>query len=108
MAERKVRRYTAEFRKEATRLASEIGSRQASAELDIPQGTLEHWQQQARKGAIDLGPGRQTPESGLTLAGELKACRDKIKEQEKEIARLRKENEFLDEASRFFAQSRKK
>ena len=33
---------------------------------------------------------------------------EKIKEQEREIARLKKENEFLEEATRFFAGHRQK
>lgn len=36
-----------------------------------------------------------------TIAEKLSACRAKIKAQEKEIAKLRKENEFLSEATRF-------
>lgn len=108
MAERKIKTYTAEFKAQAVKLAREVGQPRACAELGIPKGTISGWISAARRGEIDLGPGSQTPEVGLTLAGELKACRDKIKELEKDNARLRKENEFLDEASRFFAASRKK
>jgi transposase len=102
------RKYTSEFKAQAVKLAREVGQPRACAELGIPKGTISGWMRSARQGEIDLGLGSQTPESGLTLAGELKACREKLKQQEKEIARLRKENEFLDEASRFFAQGRKK
>jgi len=108
MAERKTKTYTAEFKAQAVRLAQEIGNKRACAELGVPNGTISGWIAAARHGEIDLGPGSRTPESGLSLAAELRACRETIKQQEKEIARLRKENEFLDEASRFFAASRKK
>jgi transposase len=107
MAERS-KTYTAEFKVQAVRLAQEIGSGRACEELGVPKGTMSSWMRLLRQGEIDLGAGSQTPESGLSLAAELRACRETIKQQEKEIARLRKENEFLDEASRFFAQSRKK
>jgi transposase len=108
MAERKTKTYTAEFKVQAVKLAQEIGNGRASVELGVPTSTLSHWSGEARRGEIDLGPGSQTPESGLSLAAELRACREKVKELEKDNARLRKENEFLDEASRFFAASRKK
>jgi transposase len=108
MAEKRAKTYTSEFKVQAVRLAKEVGNKRACEELGIPHGTISGWSSAAKQGEIDLGPGSQTPESGLTLAAELKACRETIKQQEKEIARLRKENEFLDEASRFFAQSRKK
>ena len=55
-----------------------------------------------------MGAGTQTPESAMTLNGELKQLRQQIREQEKEIRRLKKENEFLEEASAFFAASRLK
>ena len=102
------RSYTEEYRVEAVKLAKEIGAKKAAVELGMPEGTLSGWICAAKRGEIDLGKGQQTPQSGMTLAAELKAARDKIKEIEKDNARLRKENEFLEEATRFFAQSRKK
>lgn len=44
----------------------------------------------------------------MTLAEELAVLRKQVKEQEKEILRLKEENEFLEEASTFFAVSRRK
>ena len=53
-----------------------------------------------------LGAGSQTPQSAMTLNEELLQLRQQVKEQEKEIRRLKKENDFLEEASAFFAASR--
>lgn len=50
----------------------------------------------------------RTPEDAMSLAQELALLRKQVKEQEKEIRRLREENEFLEEASAFFAASRRK
>ena len=61
-----------------------------------------------RLGKLDLGPGMKTPESAMTLNEELFQLRQKLKLQEKEIRRLKKENDFLEEASAFFAASRLK
>ncbi|WMJ89426.1 hypothetical protein [Anaerocolumna sp. MB42-C2] len=49
-----------------------------------------------------------TPNNALTLNEELIELRKHVKEQDKEIRRLKKENEFLEEASAFFAASRRK
>ena len=61
-----------------------------------------------RLGNLDLGAGTQTPQSAMTLNEELIKLRAQFKEQDKEIRRLKKENEFLEEASAFFAASRLK
>ena len=61
-----------------------------------------------RLGNLDLGAGTQTPRSAMTLNEELIKLRAQFKEQDKEIRRLKKENEFLEEASAFFAASRLK
>lgn len=106
---RESREYTGEYKKQAVKMAKKIGNtKQAAKELGIPPGTLGGWMQLARKGEIDLGFGSQTPESGITMAGELKAAREKIKELEKENAKIREINEFLEKASRFFARSQQK
>lgn len=57
---------------------------------------------------MDLGIGNQTPESALSLTEEVQKLRQQTRAQAKEIARLKEENEFLAEASAFFAASRLK
>ena len=49
-----------------------------------------------------------TPKTALSLNDELIELRKRVKEQDKEIRRLKEENEFLEEASAFFAASRRK
>ena len=66
------------------------------------------WTKAAREGRPDAGSGSHTPQTAMSLAEELSLLRRQVKEQEKEIRRLKEENEFLEEASAFFAASRQK
>jgi transposase len=100
--------YTVDYKKQAVKLVKEVGVKQAATELNVPKGTLYGWIEKEKTGEIDLGAGSRTPTDALTLAAENKTLREKIKEFEKENARLHRENTFLEEASRFFAGSRQK
>ena len=102
------RQYDNEFKVQAVKLAKEIGQAKAARELGIPKNTLYTWMRANRLGNLDLGAGTQTPQSAMTLNEELIKLRAQFKEQDKEIRRLKKENEFLEEASAFFAASRLK
>ena len=102
------RQYDHEFRVQAVKLAKEIGQSKAAAELGIPKNTLYTWVHQHKLGNLDLGSGTQTPERALSLNEELIQLRQLVKEQNKEIKRLKEDNEFLEEASAFFAASRLK
>ena len=44
----------------------------------------------------------------MSLSEEITMLRKRVKEQDKEIRRLKEENEFWEEASAFFAASRRK
>ena len=59
-----------------------------------------------RLGRLNLGEGMHTLKSAMTLNEELIQLRQQVKVQEKEVRRLKKENDFLEEASAFFATSR--
>ena len=59
-------------------------------------------------GKLDIGEGSHTPASAMSLSEEITMLRKRVKEQDKEIRRLKEENEFLEEASAFFAASRRK
>ena len=101
-------RYDHEFKVQAVKLALEIGQTKACNELKLPENTIYGWMHAYRQGRLDLGPGTQTPARALTMNEELIELRKQVKEQAKEIRRLKEENEFLEEASAFFAASRRK
>ena len=100
--------YDLEYKIQAVKLAKEIGQAKAATELGIPRSTVYTWIRMVRLGQLDLGEGMHTPKSAMTLNEELIQLRQQVKVQEKEILRLKKENDFLEEASAFFATSRLK
>ena len=102
------RKYEKEYKVQAVKLAKEIGAGKAARELGIPVDTLYGWQKAVREGRLEAGSGSQAPERAMSLAEELTALRKQDKEQEKANRRLKEENEFLAEASTFFAASRRK
>lgn len=97
------RQYDEEFKKQAIKLGKEVGIKAAAEELGIPKGTLGTWLKKAREGEIDTGSGTRTPEESLNLAEQLQAANKRIKELEKSNRELKELNEFLEEASAFFA-----
>ena len=95
------RQYDHEYKVQAVKLAKEIGQAKAAKELGVPRNTMYGWVRANRLGNLDLGVGSQTPQSAMTLNEELLKLRQQVKE-------LEKENDFLEEASAFFAASRLK
>jgi transposase len=106
MAQKKV--YDKEFKVQAVKLGREIGFSKAAKELGINVDTLYGWSKAANEGRLDLGPGTHTPQTAMSLTEELQKLRQENREQAKLIQRLKEENEFLAEASAFFAASRRK
>ena len=102
------RKYDHEYKVQAVKLAKEIGGAKAAKELGIPEGTIHTWLKAVRAGKLDIGEGSHTPTSAMSLSEEITMLRKRLKEQDKEIRRLKEENEFLEEASAFFAASRLK
>lgn len=101
--------YDHDYKVQAVKLAKKLGSaNQAARELGIPKDTVHGWIKAVREGRLDIGEGAHTPESALTLNEELIRLRKQVKEQEKEIKHLKEVNEFLEEATAFFAASRQK
>ena len=92
------RQYDHEYKVQAVKLAKEIGQAKAAEELGIPKNTMYGWVRANRRGSLDLGTGSQPSPSALTLNEELIRFRQQVKEAEKEIRRLKKENDFLEEA----------
>ncbi len=97
-----------EYKIQAVKSAKEPSGAKAAAGLGIPENTMYAWTKAAREGRLNAGSGSHTPETAMNLAEELALLRRQVKEQEKEIRRLKEENEFLEEASAFFAASRRK
>ena len=83
-------------------------SGKAAIELGVNVDTLYGWNKRAKDARLDLEPGTQTPDTAMSLTEEVQKLRQQTREQAKEIARLKEENEFLAEASAFFAASRRK
>jgi len=107
-AKRVNRQYTKDYKAEAVKLVKEIANKKASMELGVSKSTLSQWVNQAKTGEIDTGVGTQTPDTAMTQAMEIQQLRADNKALIKENARLKKENDFLEEASAFFAASRQK
>lgn len=59
----KARKYEAEYKKEAVKIAKEVGTKKASEELKIPYGTLYDLIKKERKGALETGEAK-TPSEG--------------------------------------------
>lgn len=95
------RKYNTEYKVQAVKLSNEIGSSKAAVELGIPVDTLYGWVRAVKEGRLDIGGGAHTPQTAMSLAEELNTLRKQVKQQEKEIRRLKEENEFLAEASAF-------
>ena len=102
------KRYDREYKVQAVKLIKEIGMTKASKELGVSTSTMRGWIIAAQQGQLDLGEGLYTPKGALSLAEEIAILRKQNKELSKAIRRLQEENEFLEEASAFFAASRRK
>ena len=64
------KQYDEDFKKQAIKLAREVGNTAAAEELGIPKGTLGTWMHKARLGEIDTGSGTRDPGELLNLSGE--------------------------------------
>ena len=108
MAKRITKTYDQEFKSQAVKLAQEIGGHKAAEELGVPSGTIYAWIKAFKEGRLEAKTAVHTPSNALSLNEELIELRKQVKAQDKEIKRLKEENEFLEEASAFFAASRRK
>ena len=96
------RSYDNEFKSQAVKLAQEIGGHKAAKELGVPDGTIYCWIKAFKEGRLSANEAVHSPKTALSLNDELIELRKRVKEQDKEIRRLKEENEFLEEASAFF------
>ena len=104
---RTTKSYDTEYKIQALKMAKEIGVKKTCEELNLSRNTFYGWVKAAKEGKLDVDGYRSIDES-LSLTEELNLLRKKVKEQDKEIRRLNELNEFLEEASAFFAASRRK
>ena len=102
------RQYDNEYKVQAVKLSKKIGASKTAEELGIPVNTLYGWIRKAKIGELDIGLGERRPEESLNIAEENQQLKKQLKAMEKEIKRLNELNEFLEEASAFFAASRRK
>lgn len=100
--------YDKEFKIQAVQLEREIGFSKAAKELGVNIDTLYGWNKRTKDDRFDLELGMQTLDAAMSLTEEVQNLRQQSSEQSKEIARLKEENEFLAEASAFFAANRQK
>lgn len=105
---RKQRKYDTQYKIQAVKLAADIGLTNASREIGVSTSTINGWIKASKEGRLDLGEGSHTPAEAMTINEEVRMLRNTVKAQSKEIRRLKEENEFLEEASAFFAASRRK
>lgn len=102
------KRYAHDYKVQAVKLAGEIGQSKAASELGISKNTIAGWVRSSRIGGLDMGPDAPALKKPLSKSEELAILKKRLKEQEKEIRQLREINEFLEEASAFFAASRQR
>jgi len=95
------KRYTKEYKSEALKLSEEIGSKEASKKLGVSDWTVRRWKAEAGTNKKE-----ENWEASRKLATENRELQEKIKELERENARIRKENEFLEDAASFYTELR--
>ena len=105
---KKQRKYDMEYKIQAVKLAEETGGAKAAAASGIPENTLYAWMKVASEGRLDTGPGSLTLQTAVNPVEEPALLRRQAGEQEKEIRRMKEENEFPEEAGAFLAASRRK
>ena len=93
----KRRRYSAEYKREAVELArsSEVPISQVARELGINANMLARWCRE------------QEADGGKAFRGQGKARDEEMAALKRELARVKKERDFLQEAAAFFAKASK-
>ena len=89
------RKFTGEFKREAVRLASQVGVSKAKVaeELGIHANVLTRWAREARAGKWDMAPGKP-------LKTEQQAEIERLK---RELQRVKTERDILKKAVAYFA-----
>ena len=90
-AKRTQKSYDNEFKAQAVKLAQEIGGHKTAKELGVPDGTIYCWIKAFKEGRLSANEAVHSPKSALSLNDELIELRKRVKEQDKEIRRLKEE-----------------
>jgi transposase len=104
----KQRFYTAEQRADAVKLAKEMGAEAAARELKMPSNTLYTWISRAKSGDLPMSPVPPEAKNILNLAERVKELEAQLKIVKNENAQIKRENEILEDAARFFAGRQKR
>ena len=105
---RNQKHYDTDYKVQSVNLAKKIGISKAARELALSPSTLSGWVKATREGRLPATPGSRAPKEAMSLADELAMLRKQVKDLTKANKRLKEENDFLEEASAFFAASRRK
>jgi len=86
------RRYTDEFKKEAARLAQEVGVTEAARRLDMPMTSIQNWMKSGQRDTRTQVAGKKVTEEQAELS-----------RLRQEVASLKIDNEILRKAAAYFA-----
>lgn len=103
-----IKHYETSFKEQAIKLANEIGISRASEKLSVPKSTLAGWIRKEKIQTQKAEQGLQEVKENKTYKELYEAEKIKNKQFEKKIRELKEINEFLEEASAFFAASRQR
>ena len=92
------RKHSAEFKREAVRLASEPGRtvREVAANLGVDRSLLQRWKSEMDAHGVSAFPGN----------GRVKASDEEVLQLRKELARAQQERDILKKALAYFAKER--
>ena len=92
MAQKRITKsYDQEFKSQAVKRAQEIGGHKAATELGIPSGKIYTWIKAFKEGRLAAKDAAHNPNNALILNEELIERRKRVREQDKEIRRLKEE-----------------
>lgn len=100
--------YDDTFKTQALKLAKEVGATEAAKQLCITRYQIYNWTKDVTNGKFSPVDAPKSADSALTLREENKLLKEQLKQSTKRINYLVKENNFLKEASAFFAASHPK
>lgn len=98
------KKYEDDFKIEAVKLMKEVGAKEAAKELDLTTDTIYYWSKCIEDGRIKSSNEALT-KTPISMKEELRLLKEQHAKDQKKIKELIEENDFLKEASAFFAAS---